>query len=92
MYLNSKDGLGNIKNPEGGHMSHILKYGIIGHNNISLTYFECLEHYDNLGAFICLIMLTYPEKELKEQYLMDWDHLPYDKDTAEFIIITKDVS
>ena len=86
MYINSKDGLGAIKNPEGGHLSHILKYGIISHNNISLTYFQCLEHHDNLGAFICLIMLTHPEKNLRGYYITSWDHLPYDRDKGEFVM------
>jgi len=73
MYLHTKDSFGNLVNPEGGQLSHILKYGIIAHNNICLTYFQCKDNHDNLGAFLCLIMLCFTEKQLSELYFRDWE-------------------
>lgn len=74
MYLHSKHGTGELLHPDGGMLSHILKYGVIKHHNISLTYCECYNNGDNLGAFLCLIMLCYDEAELERYYWNDWQN------------------
>lgn len=73
MYLNSRNEKDNLRHPNGGNLYRVIICGELSHNDISLTCHECANDVDMLGAFICLIMLQYSERQLQQMHLMGWN-------------------